>query len=355
MGGFHFMRSNPSDLLKNKVTVLVPAYNEAEYVADTIKSIRQQTTGIHEIIVIDDASSDETAAVARALGVTVLQPPRNTGSKAGAQNYGLDFVSTEFTLAIDGDTTLDPHAIEYLITAFQDPAVAAASGFVLPRHVSTVWERGRYVEYLLAFSFYKQIQDYYSKPMISSGCFSMYRTSILRDNGGWKTRTLAEDMDLTWSYYAKGYGVKFIPEALCFPIEPHTFSFMRKQLKRWTHGFCQNLKIHWHEIRTIKFLNFMITVAMWDAVVAALVYMVLLPVLSVIFFNPFFLVGYIFDIPAVIVPSFYVAYQRKEIPRLLLSMPAFFVLRTVNCFFMFEAIWSELIVRRTFHIYEKGH
>jgi len=81
---------NPSGkIIKVKVTVLVPAYNEAEHVADTIRSLQNQTVAVHEIIVIDDVSSDNTAKVARSLGATVVQPPKNTGSKAGAQNYGL--------------------------------------------------------------------------------------------------------------------------------------------------------------------------------------------------------------------------------------------------------------------------
>src|SRR3954471_12163197 len=73
------------------VTVLVPAYNEAASVGDTIRSLQAQTLAPAEIIVIDDCSTDDTAAVARALGVRVLRPSKNTGSKAGAQNYALHF------------------------------------------------------------------------------------------------------------------------------------------------------------------------------------------------------------------------------------------------------------------------
>ena len=62
-----------------------------------------------------------------------------------------------------------------------------------------MWERGRYVEYLFAFTFFKRIQNHYGKPMISSGCFSAYRTNALRQVGGWSNRTMAEDMDLTWT------------------------------------------------------------------------------------------------------------------------------------------------------------
>src|ERR1019366_1137862 len=109
-------------------------------------------------------------------GARVTRPPKNTGSKAGAQNFALEIVDTELVMVLDADTTLAPEAIEPLLPEFKDKDVAAVCGFVLPRYVSTVWERGRYIEYLVAFTWYKPLQDYYGKPMISSGCFSMYRT-----------------------------------------------------------------------------------------------------------------------------------------------------------------------------------
>ena len=206
--------------LGRKLTVIVPAYNESACIADTIRSIQSQTVPPAEIIVIDDFSSDNTGEVARKCGAAVLRPPANTGSKAGAQNFALKNVFTPYVMAIDADTTLAPDAIEKLLPAVNESGVAAACGFVVPRRVKTLWERGRYIEYVFAFTFYKRIQDYYGKPLISSGCFSVYRTGILKANGGWSTRTMAEDMDLTWSFYHTGYGVRFVPEAVCYPIEP---------------------------------------------------------------------------------------------------------------------------------------
>src|SRR5205814_5641358 len=128
---------------------------------DTVRSIQAQGVTVREILVVDDCSTDNTGDLARACGATVLRPPFNTGSKAGAQNFALRSVRTEFAMAIDADTTLAPHAIEKLLAAFTDPKVAAACGFVIPRHVRSIWERGRFVEYLLAFTFYKPIQDDY--------------------------------------------------------------------------------------------------------------------------------------------------------------------------------------------------
>jgi biofilm PGA synthesis N-glycosyltransferase PgaC len=336
------------------VTVLVPAYNESATLPETLKSLRAQTLLPVEVIVIDDCSTDGTGEVAASMGARVLRPPANTGSKAGAQTFGLASVTSEFTITVDADTTLAPDAIERMAAAMRDPGVAAACGFVVPRRIRSVWERGRYIEYLFSFGFYKVIQDYYEKPLISSGCFSMYRTDALRRQGGWSTRTMAEDMDLTWSYYAAGLRVRFVPSAVCYPVEPGTLGFLGKQLRRWSHGFLQNLRLHWRNVLEVPVLRMLVGVAAWDAIMASLAFLVVLPLLAV-FVSPLFLLGYLIDLPAVALPVLVVAVRRREIGKALASLPSFFVLRMVNAFFLLKAAWLEWVRRRPLHVYEKGH
>lgn len=336
------------------LTVIVPAYNEAQTLPDTLRSLREQTLQPEEVIVVDDGSTDSTAEVARSFGVTVLRPPGNTGSKAGAQNLALPHVKTEFSMAIDADTTLAPDGIERLMAAFVDPRVTAACGMVIPRHVRTVWERGRYVEYLFAFSFYKPIQDYFRHPLISSGCFSAYRTDELRKVGGWPTRTLAEDMDLTWTFYAQGQGVRFIPEAVCYPVEPETLAFMSKQLKRWSHGFVQNVRLHWRDLLRQPFLRTTVAVALWDAVVASFAFLAVIPLLAILV-SPWFLLAYLIDAPAVVVPVIAKALRRGELGQAIASLPGFYVLRTLNAIHLVRAFFSELVLKRRLTAYEKGH
>ena len=337
-----------------EVTVIVPAYNEAESVGETVRSLREQTSPAAEIIVVDDCSTDGTGAIARSLGVTVVRPSENTGSKAGAQTFALQYVKTEFVMAIDADTTLAPDAIELLFAAFDDPNVAAASGSVLPRRVRTVWERGRYIEYMFAFSFVKRVQDHYGKPLISSGCFSIYRTADVRALGGWSDRTMAEDMDLTWTLNQAGRKVRFLPEAVCYPLEPHNLNFMTKQLRRWSHGFVQNVRLHWRSLLHLGYLRSMVTVAFWDAVFASIVYLFVLPALSIMV-TPVFLLAYVIDMPILLVPVLFFAVPRREAVKAMISFPCYFVLRTYNAVLLLSALFREFVLGRPLLLYEKGH
>lgn len=338
-----------------RLTVIIPAYNEAEFVGDTIRSLLEQTVPPTEIIMVDDGSTDGTGDVGRRAGITVIRPPKNTGSKAGAQTFALPWVRTELVMAIDADTTLEPSAVEKLMRCFSNADLGAACGFVVPRRIETVWERGRYVEYLFAFTFYKQIQDYYRRPLISSGCFSMYRTEILRRHGGWSGRTLAEDMDLTWSFHEAGVGVRFVPEAVCYPIEPYNFRLMGAQLRRWSHGFLQNFTLHWKPLLRVPYLRSAVAVALWDAIVASLAFLIVLPALMIALRTPWPLLAYIVDAPAILVPLLIGAIPRRETGRTLASLPSFFLLRLVNGYYFLEAVWSEWLLRRPFRIYVKGH
>jgi biofilm PGA synthesis N-glycosyltransferase PgaC len=162
-------------------------------------------------------------------------------------------------------------------------------------------------------------------------------------------------MDLTWTFYQNGRGVRFVPEAVCYPVEPHDLDFLSKQLRRWSHGFVQNVRLHWRGLLGVPFLRQTVAVAFWDAIVAAFIYLMVLPVLALTLGNPWLLLGYVIDVPAVAVPVLAGAAARGEVRRALASLPAFFVLRTVNAVHFLKAAWLEFVMKRSLHVYEKGH
>lgn len=340
--------------IARNLTVLIPAFNEAENIGQTVESIKSQTVQPKEIFVVDDGSTDNTGQIAKKLGARVLRSP-GTRSKAGAQNYGLPAVNTELVMTVDADTTLAPDAIEKILPALSDPKVGAACGSVYPKNVRVLWERGRYIEYLLAFSYYKPIQDYYDTPLVASGCFSVYRTSLLKKFGGWSRQTVAEDMDLTWKFYSKGLKVKFVDPAVCYPIEPYNFKLLVKQLRRWSHGYIQNAKLHFRQVMRIPYLRLMILSGLWESLFAPIFYFIFIPTLILTTKNSLYLFLYVIDFPIVVVPVIFKALERKEIIRSITSLPAFFVIRFINCAILFEAFVSELLLNKKMLAFEKGH
>ncbi|MBI4219627.1 MAG: hypothetical protein HY682_05735 [Chloroflexi bacterium] len=71
--------------------------------------------------------------------------------------------------------------------------------------------------------------------------------------------------------------------------------------------------------------------------------------------NPFILLLYLFDLPIISLPVLTTAMRRHELLLAVTSLPSFLVLRTVNSFFLVEALWTELVVGRRLQVFEKGH
>lgn len=224
------------------VTVVVPAWNEEDCIADTIRGLQAQTYDI-KIIVVDDCSTDSTGDIARSMGVRVIRPDSNTGTKTQALNVALPEVDTDLFICVDADTQLEPRAIYELVKSFADPKVAVASGLVISKNSSNFWETSRGAEYLCSQSVVKAAQNNANCVLVASGCFMAVRTDLLREFGGYKERTMAEDMDLTWEFIEAGYRVDFNQKAICRVIDPHNWYTYHKQVGRWYHGFAQCIKV----------------------------------------------------------------------------------------------------------------
>jgi hypothetical protein len=96
----------------------------------------------------------------------------------------------------------------------------------------------------------------------------------------------------------------------------------------------------------------MIALAVWDALVASLAYLVLLPALAVIV-SPWFLVGYVIDAPVVLTPVVIDAEGARSFRPC--KLPCYFALRVVNAVMMRAAFTRECVLRRPLLVYEKGH
>jgi glycosyltransferase involved in cell wall biosynthesis len=92
------------------VTVIVPAYNAAPFLAVTLQSLQQQTTVPERVVVVDDGSTDDTAAIAEQNGAVVVRQQRK--GPGAARNRGLEGAASEFVAFLDADDWYVPDKLE---------------------------------------------------------------------------------------------------------------------------------------------------------------------------------------------------------------------------------------------------
>jgi cellulose synthase/poly-beta-1,6-N-acetylglucosamine synthase-like glycosyltransferase len=345
------------------VTVIVPAYNEEDGIADTLEALARQTARPERVIVVDDCSQDRTGEVARGYGADVLRPPRNLGSKARAQNYALPHCHTDLVLPVDADTVLGPDYIELIKRPFADPRVVIAAGNVQTKFTRTVTERGRSIEYLYGFHFYRPIQNRAGAPVVCSGCCSAFRREVLAASAGFPERTIVEDFDWTATQQVAGNKAVYVGAAEAWAADPQTPRYLRKQMNRWMSGFFQNMRIHfWAAWRHKPMLAFWYTLAIAEILMLPLWWAS--PLLwAFVWHDPFaatlkwwLAVQIVVNVPVLV----YAAVRRHLNPlRVLLNFPFVYFNGAINSFYAWKGLIVELILvplglTDGLTVYEKG-
>lgn len=104
----------------HKASIIVPAYNAAEYIGATLDSIMAQTFTDFECIVIDDGSTDKTVEVVKGYGDDRIKliEQKNSGGPAKPRNVGLEHASGDYIFMFDSDDLMKPNKLEVSISAF---------------------------------------------------------------------------------------------------------------------------------------------------------------------------------------------------------------------------------------------
>jgi glycosyltransferase involved in cell wall biosynthesis len=114
------------------VTVIVPNYNGARSLPLCLAAIQQQTYAPLEIMLVDDCSTDDSAAIARAAGIAVEHTAVNGGA-AAARNRGASLARGEVLFFVDSDTALAPDAVANALALLAtDPRIGAVCGIDEP-------------------------------------------------------------------------------------------------------------------------------------------------------------------------------------------------------------------------------
>ncbi|MFT4115538.1 glycosyltransferase family 2 protein [Bradyrhizobium sp.] len=103
--------------MRNDVTVIIPVYNGALYLAECVASVLDQTLAASEVIIVDDGSEDATPDVAAALGGRVRYHRIPHGGLPYARNAGIALVQTELIAFVDSDDLWLPRKLELQVAA----------------------------------------------------------------------------------------------------------------------------------------------------------------------------------------------------------------------------------------------
>jgi cellulose synthase/poly-beta-1,6-N-acetylglucosamine synthase-like glycosyltransferase/peptidoglycan/xylan/chitin deacetylase (PgdA/CDA1 family)/spore germination protein YaaH len=229
------------------VSVIVPAFNEAKVIAQSVRRILASSYPELQVIVVDDGSTDGTSAiVAREFGTTPnvrLITAANAG-KANALNLGLAAATGSVVVALDADTQFEPDTISKLARWFADPEIGGVAGNAkVGNRINTI-TRWQALEYVSAQNLERRALDVLHCITVVPGAVGAWRRSVLDQLGGFPVNTLAEDQDLTIAVQKSHYRVIFDSEAVAWTEAPDTVKGLVKQRFRWAYGTLQCLWKH---------------------------------------------------------------------------------------------------------------
>jgi len=234
-----------------RVAVLIPAYNEEKVIVRTIRAALMSEYDNLRVIVIDDGSTDGTLGVARAAfaresatGQVTILTKANSG-KAEALNYGLQYLQDEqIFVGIDADTVIAPDAIARLVPHFLNPKTGAVAGNAKVGNRVNLWTRWQALEYITSQNFERRALNTMGAVSVVPGAIGAWRTSAVRQAGGYHTDTVAEDADLTMALLQLGYKVGYEDMALAYTEAPTNANGLMRQRFRWSFGILQSVWKH---------------------------------------------------------------------------------------------------------------
>jgi glycosyltransferase involved in cell wall biosynthesis len=161
------------------ISFVVPAYNEEALIAHCIRSIQRAAGNIrHEIIVVDNASTDRTGEIAWAASAKVVPEP--TKGITWARQAGADLARYDLIAFIDADSELPAGWLDAALSAIQQPGVVAVSGPI-------VYDELSLAKRIIGFAFYCVAKAaHLIWPMLQGGNF-LLRKEALRRAGGFNT------------------------------------------------------------------------------------------------------------------------------------------------------------------------
>ncbi|MER5963247.1 bifunctional polysaccharide deacetylase/glycosyltransferase family 2 protein [Streptomyces sp. NPDC002057] len=226
------------------VSVLVPAYNEAACIENTVRSLIDSEHPI-EIIVVDDGSNDGTARIVEDMGLPNVRVVRQLNAgKPAALNRGVANARHDLIVMMDGDTVFEPATVGELVQPFADPRVGAVAGNAKVGNRDSMIGAWQHIEYVMGFNLDRRMYDMLRCMPTIPGAVGAFRRSALERVGGMSDDTLAEDTDITMALHRDGWRVVYAENARAWTEAPESVQQLWSQRYRWSYGTMQAIWKH---------------------------------------------------------------------------------------------------------------
>ena len=289
-----FDRISKSEL-SMPVSVIIPGHNEAEIIVGTVENALKLNYPTHEVIVVDDGSTDDTIGVLqRRFGLrrvdkqarkrigtkqvnaiyesetfpNLVVAAKDNGRRADAINAGSGLARYPLLCVVDADCVLEPDGLLHMARPFLvDSRLAASAGVVRPSNGLTV-ENGSIVrrglprtmlgmnqeiEYARSFQWARTGLSRLRSMLCISGALLLVKKSVFEAAGGPWPQSITDDMEfairLNSHIYDRRNGrhhaLAFTPDAVCYTEVPEKWSQYASQRNRWQRGTLQSIFRHW--------------------------------------------------------------------------------------------------------------
>lgn len=272
------------------ISILAPAYNEANTVVDSVRSFLLLNYPSFEVIVINDGSKDDTLkrlqeafmlepftpiydstlseTTVRGAYQSKLHPnltvvDKDNGGKADALNIGIGFSRYELFCAVDSDSLLENDALLKVASPFlEKPSLLIASGGTVRIANGADVRFGRVesvnlpfnmlilmqiIEYTRAFLCGRIGWNVFNATLVISGAFGLFSKRAVRAIGGYSPGCVGEDMELVLRLHRHyrekklPYAIKFVADPVCWTEAPADITSLGKQRDRWQRGLADTL------------------------------------------------------------------------------------------------------------------
>lgn len=276
------------------ISIIIPAYNEAVTIVETITSLLCLDYKIYEIIVVNDGSTDNTGelvsssfhlrqvyrpihqqltckdaisifegTVGNNIPITLVN--KQNGGKADSINMGINVSQYPYFICMDADSILQRDSLEKIaIPVFENENVIAVGSMIRISNGS-IFKDGKLVEshlpkrlvpalqvleYERSFLASRVLLDKFNANLIVSGAFGLFKKDAVINVGGYKVGSVGEDMELIMklhSYYHTNhlpYSIKYAYDAVCWTQAPERLRDLMKQRRRWHIGLMQSMMGH---------------------------------------------------------------------------------------------------------------